>query len=1302
MAEELISSYIDKAAIEKETQFLVGQLEKVYILFGKIKNIKIELEGSKSFAQVADGIKRVKKEEDDLLKLQSQIDAAYRRRQLLETEQAKILAEEKLLLQNRNQELKNSIREQNAAEGSLEQLRASLIRLNKEYDNLSKAEREAGKGTELLKNIENVSNELKKLEGETGRFQRNVGNYAGSLSPALETVKNELEQVRAQLKQTGLSANEIDKLNKNAALLEKVLAGVDVATKSTKQELRSFTEAAKQIGVEFGISSKQFQKFIKEVGSKKDELKDIEAAINFQASDTKYLDGIIEGVNGVAGAFSAAEGATALFGDAGKDLQETMVRLQALIAITTGLQQVLNSIQTESAASQTILAARTNLLSVSESINAKIKSFLAGSTQAVVVSQTEQAIATEVTVAALESEVIAGEAAAITNVEIASTAGAAGAAMLGEATATEVATSATYSFATSLTATGIGAIVIGIAAAIVYLVSKVSDYNAANESMIEANNDLQKSLSDAVSALQEYDNIRNISFKQQIDQAQALADTKKAAGVNAQQSLALDIAVEQKKQAHAKNEIDRQKTAIENIDKFLSKTKESAAYVLHLENQRNQLNEQTSNKGDSDYKDKLEKLNKNIEIAKNEAKADKDQYDYLLNLKQSYTDSTNKLDILNANSAKQNADDIRKVILEMTKFESELIIDKNNRILSNEQSTQQQRLAAIRSNAKELKSIAIAENNAIQNDPTQSEASKKIAAQNLSNTLIKINRDEKEQNKKINEDYYKRKLAVELSANKIATDAIITYNQKILESDIFSYDVRLEAFQKYQEAKKSQIDAEYNNQKKLNAINGSTKEEQELLEKDHQAKLTALIAEGTAKQIDIQLSAMQKITSELESNLQKREQLSASINAQQIANISRNYSSEVLALNDKLQKGQISITAYNEKRKKIDDDFSKNSLKNTQDYLKQQLKDLQAANDKALADKQKYQDELNKLQEKSLTTLLTPDELIEADRLQKKIDSYKDYTDKIKGLEKELFDTKVGYSDKDVDLKKQAEEKKKAVIQQIQSELVDLFKTIIDATYQNELNAIQDNIDALENKKAKDIEVVNQTTQSEQEKADKIKIIEAKAQSDKEQLEQRKRKIQLEQARFEKAFNIAKIIADTASGIMQNIKLYGAIAATPLNIATGILGAVQLAKVIATPLPKYASGTDDHIGGYAMVGDGGRQEVIVDPSGKTYLTPKTPTIVDMPAHSIVYPSVEDFTKAALLFATPNIPKFDGQTASNIELISEVSRLRNEMQDVKNAIKNKRETHFSVTRWGMISQQEQDNNLLTYLNDYIKF
>ena len=43
MAEELISSYIDKAAIEKETQFLVGQLEKVYILFGKIKNIKIKL-----------------------------------------------------------------------------------------------------------------------------------------------------------------------------------------------------------------------------------------------------------------------------------------------------------------------------------------------------------------------------------------------------------------------------------------------------------------------------------------------------------------------------------------------------------------------------------------------------------------------------------------------------------------------------------------------------------------------------------------------------------------------------------------------------------------------------------------------------------------------------------------------------------------------------------------------------------------------------------------------------------------------------------------------------------------------------------------------------------------------------------------------------------------------------------------------------------------------------------------------------------------------------------------------------------
>ena len=43
----------------------------------------------------------------------------------------------------------------------------------------------------------------------------------------------------------------------------------------------------------------------------------------------------------------------------------------------------------------------------------------------------------------------------------------------------------------------------------------------------------------------------------------------------------------------------------------------------------------------------------------------------------------------------------------------------------------------------------------------------------------------------------------------------------------------------------------------------------------------------------------------------------------------------------------------------------------------------------------------------------------------------------------------------------------------------------------------------------------------------------------------------------------------------------------------------------------------------AVVGDGGRSEIIATPRGEFFKTPASSTVVDLPAHSVVYPSVKD-------------------------------------------------------------------------------
>jgi hypothetical protein len=91
----------------------------------------------------------------------------------------------------------------------------------------------------------------------------------------------------------------------------------------------------------------------------KDAIGDTRAEVGYFASDTRRLDAVLGGVQAVAGAFGAMQGALQLAGLGGKDLQEAMVKLQSAMAIVNGLTAVGNALQAESAVRQGLSAAAT-------------------------------------------------------------------------------------------------------------------------------------------------------------------------------------------------------------------------------------------------------------------------------------------------------------------------------------------------------------------------------------------------------------------------------------------------------------------------------------------------------------------------------------------------------------------------------------------------------------------------------------------------------------------------------------------------------------------------------------------------------------------------------------------------------------------------------------------------------------------------------------------------------------------------------------------------------------------------------
>jgi ABC-type transporter Mla subunit MlaD len=92
--------------------------------------------------------------------------------------------QDKLTTQQQIANLKNLIREETAEKGSIEQRRAALIRLTKQYDALNAAERESAAGQRLAKITGDLTNQIKELEKTTGRTGRNVGNYQEDIEKA--------------------------------------------------------------------------------------------------------------------------------------------------------------------------------------------------------------------------------------------------------------------------------------------------------------------------------------------------------------------------------------------------------------------------------------------------------------------------------------------------------------------------------------------------------------------------------------------------------------------------------------------------------------------------------------------------------------------------------------------------------------------------------------------------------------------------------------------------------------------------------------------------------------------------------------------------------------------------------------------------------------------------------------------------------------------------------------------------------------------------------------------------------------
>lgn len=244
------------------------------------------------------------------------------------------------------QELEATLDDLIKKEGQLKSAQSSTLNpeLIAKYDEGIKA---------VTQDINIVSSILDNLNADKFQNPQAVNEYTESI-----------KSLKSQLNLLNEGTPEFNQAAKELKASEIAATGFEKKAISLRGQLRQYRETLAQLE-EAGLeNTNTFQKMAIAAGQLDDQIGDTQARIKALASDSFAFDAAIQGAQGVAAAFSIAQGASALFGSENEDLQKALLKVNAATAILTGLQQVQNTIQKQTAIVTAVTLAQQRLVVV--------------------------------------------------------------------------------------------------------------------------------------------------------------------------------------------------------------------------------------------------------------------------------------------------------------------------------------------------------------------------------------------------------------------------------------------------------------------------------------------------------------------------------------------------------------------------------------------------------------------------------------------------------------------------------------------------------------------------------------------------------------------------------------------------------------------------------------------------------------------------------------------------------------------------------------------------------------------------
>lgn len=221
-----------------------------------------------------------------------------------------------------------------AAFGST-QVKAALDQLNKESD-------------KLTANLKELQKEQLQLVASGNRVSKAYQDNAKAQA-ALKTQISQVNQEQAELNRT--FGQTEDK--------QKSLTG---QLRALKQELAQLEQQGKE-------NTEEFDKLLFAASRLEDQIGDTRERVRVLASDTFKFDAAVGATQALASGFEVAQGAAALFGSEGKELQEVIAKTTAVTAIANGVNELAQQITGQGALKLALLAAGQKAVAVATAIS---------------------------------------------------------------------------------------------------------------------------------------------------------------------------------------------------------------------------------------------------------------------------------------------------------------------------------------------------------------------------------------------------------------------------------------------------------------------------------------------------------------------------------------------------------------------------------------------------------------------------------------------------------------------------------------------------------------------------------------------------------------------------------------------------------------------------------------------------------------------------------------------------------------------------------------------------------------------